>query len=529
MDEIINQEGSIQEKSIVKRVRELNDGYFVIETNKTIILTNGKNIYDIKEYPKVKKVMVINNELYIFQCMDFVGTLVRLKDMKVIFSEFDVFDVLPNYRSDKILWLCSNGPSALLYNIEENRYVNRDVPYHLYFVVSDNLFVYEDLKYDADYKKKTHLYNDKGELVLECGFTIPYYKNGNIILRDDDDIRIYHDFLGENKKVTILSKQGNVLAKPQIYKDNFVIVVDGFIKIINSDLEEVKSIPYDTSREISDTIIEKDYFMMKVKIEDEVYKTVAVSLVHGFVVEHDFMHVLPYWEDNKRRTIVAYDRVINPEPDNTYYGRPNEYTYTLYAEDGKVLFKSDEKFLDVEIISKEKDNLYLFISNEQTYIFNIDTLEFKPMPWIDEIIFNDDGHAFCLNGETNLYDVIDEDLNVLFKNVDAKKLGVTPHERPFVFLLNNLICFIENLPFNEYYLMVVDEEGNKYFGGKDATVNKVGNYIEVVHRGKIIYINSITKTVSDNSIPALPNNLSSDLTIEGDQIKLNRKNNNEQK
>ena len=516
MGELVNQENFLEQKSIVKRVREINDHYFIIETDKTTFLTNGKDVYDIKNYKNVKKVLFFNNELYMFTYKDFTGTLIKVDNLEVLFHEFDIYDVVFSIASPNILILLSSGDSSLLYNFQEKRFICKDLKYHFLYIIADNLFIYEDLKPDKDDNKCNYLFNDQGEKLLDCGSRIPYFMDGNLVMQVNKEIHIYHDFLGENNKQTILAKGSSIIAKPQIYHDNFVIVVDGFVKIINANLEEIKLIPYNTDNEITDTTVEKDYLLMKVKVNDT-FKTVAVSLVNDFIVEHDFMDVLPYWEEEKRRTIVAYDKVIDNNKDSNLV-RPREYIYTLYDEEGNKLFSSSERFTDVDDLSTDKNNLFKFTSRESTKVLNIDTLEFRQVPWVN-IHFNEDGYAFCFNDETELCDVIDQDLNVCFSGINLNKINIRNYTSSFFFLLNNLVCLVDNLPYNQTRFVILDEEGNVYLDSIDCSVNTVGNYIEVIEDGEIKYINSITKTTTENSIPALPMNAEKNVS----EIILNKK------
>lgn len=527
MGEIINQKASIQEKSIIKRVRELNDGYFVIETNKTILLTNGKDVYDIKNHKKAKKVLIINNELYLFVYENFTGKLIKLPNQEIIFVERDIYDILIPLESNKYLILLSSGPTSLLFDLTKMRFVCKNVKCKFSYILSDDLFVFEDYNHDDKYNRKIYIFNDREEMVMDCGFSLPYLINGNIVRQIDKEIYINHDFFTDGDKVTVLAQGGALLARPRIYKNNFVIVVDGFIKIVNADIDTIKSIPFDTEREFIDTVVEKDYFIMKVK-KDEVIKNVVIHLDKCFVIEHDGIDALPYWEEEVRKTLIGYDKVMAPIKDGLM--KTAGYVITFYNEDGKVLFSSDELYTSVDILSSGKDNLFkLTKADENIDVFNIDTLELVSIPWGPNITFSDYGYAFCFNNETGLYDVIDEDLNICFKEIDLNEHDLDSFPSPFLFLLNKLICLIKFLPYNQERIVILDEEGNTYLDSANSVVNIVGNYIEVIEDDNIKYINSITKTISNNSIPALPNNLSSDLTIEGDQIKLNRKNNNEQK
>lgn len=472
----------------LKNMYEVNE-YVVLNLDKRSVITDGEFIFDLGKYSDVKKVLVMNSEIYIVVNNDYARKLIRLKDLDVLIEDrraYGIFKVNEKYVSV----LSDNGPKRL-FDIEKREYLKGYKDYNYEFMLSDNLIVYEN----KDYKHRHMVILDiNGELVFDCGAMFPYYVNGNLILidRNDEKIEITHDLLGYRDRSSVIEHAGIVIAKPQYYKGHFVVVTENYVIILDDNLIAVKSILCSVEGVVTDTTIEKDTLLLRVKKDDK-YHTVAVGLKNDFILKYDAIELLPYWTD-ERRTIKAWNRIDD-----------NVSNFILYDEEGNFLV--EQVAVDAHIIESEKNNLFIFYHVDGTCrqkVYNIDTKKMGDIPWSD-VKFKTthkltyDEYCYGYNIDTDSVDIMDENLNVVFANLKFDELNMRGYLDDFMFFVaNEFLCLIKHVPDGPrsyYRYILLDKEGKIYYNQIGIYITKIGSYIQVQDMGNLIYINSVTKEV----------------------------------
>lgn len=492
------------------------DNCLVILTTKENYLYDGINLYSLKKYKNVDKVIVFNKEIYVVVSEDGVANLIYLKDLEVVLQSQSSIGM--NLLNGRYISVHSYGEKVKLFDLQYKKFIKGPSDLKFDFILAEDLFVFENDEYDSD-KHKRYLVNSDGDIVYKCENSFPYFVNGNLFLinRKDEEINIIHDFLGKREKSTIIKKQGIVLGKPQYYNGDIVIVVEDGILIMDADMNIKKKVPYDVKYPISDTTIERDSFLMRIKIKDS-YRTLCVGLSSDYVIEHDSIELLPYWLDRKR-TLKCYDKL--DEGINLYY---------LYDESGNFLYQKKSK--DAHIVENEDYNLFIFYGIDGTNkncIYNIDSGEERIIPWHNvEFGLNNNSvyqnYALCYNEETDKYDIIDDNLTVCFSGIDLKMLKRGISNISYV-VNNNYVSILEpvaNGPQTFFHKIVVDKDNNIIYNGYDAVITHIGKYIEIKEGNELRYLNTITGEFSTNITENEKSLLPDALCIEDDTIKLKK-------
>ena len=123
-----------------------------------------------------------------------------------------------------------------------------------------------------------------------------------------------------------------------------------------------------------------------------------------------------------------------------------------------------------------------------------------------------DKYGYGLNRETNLVDIIDQDLNVIISNIDFDKLGLNDRHNIYgsidFFVVNNYACLIQHKPFGHRsyfrYILLNPNAEVLLDSSKQKCVPMV-DYIKITDNEHSEFLNTITGEIGELYIEAKTN------------------------
>lgn len=504
------------------------DGYLVIHGSNNCVVTDGENVYYLGKYKYIQNIYKMGNKIYAVVLHNYRQSLIDIETLECVLSQKQaycsgIFKVDDNY----INLIGSEYPNYL-YNINTKNFIKPDnghVFSHM-LVRNEDLFVFQtENKYEYSYS----VVDGTSKVLYECGRGFPHKIGNNLVIHNskEENVKIVVNLFSkqEANKEIIISINDNILGEPQIIKDNIVIVTSDSVKLINTNLEEVRSIPIKLDGEVVDTQLEDNTFIIVIS-KGEKKSCVIVLLNNELVMYHDGVVTLPF-EKSEIKTIRCYDELDQEEKDK--YKKFDTFGYfSLYDTEGTKL--TTLKARDCWVIESSKNNKFIFynVDGLDTHkVYNVETKELKDIPW--------DGIDYCLDGcdwasygwgyneLTNSYDFFDEDLNVLFADIDPSLYGMRYSNDLTFKILNNYLWLdirISKGPCNYYHNVIIDKDKNVIYDSYNSAITILGNYFQIKENDKLIYLDSRTGTFSDNRNILLTGVLPKSLSLKNNTIEL---------
>ena len=507
----------------------VNFNYTVVYTDKSTFLIFENEVYDIGDYKKIDKVFKMNDKVYFVAGYRLSLVLVDLSDLSTLLAMNSygsnirpVDDTYINVRNSEV--------GDTLYNLNTKEYIKVDKNLKYYYQIGDNAFVYKNVDDD----KQRFIVNEKGDILYSYKDCYPVKIDDKLVFYNNDEIKIVSNYTKvntEERVEIVLKKDDEILSTPFLYKDKYIVALtkEG-IKILNVNLEEVKTIPVKNDKEVNLTQLWDYVYIIEVN-NGERASCIAVNLENGFTMQHDSIWVLPFDVEGPK-TLRCADKV------------DDKVIFSLFDTDGNQYCSYPAN--DAFVIGSAANNKYFFSSvngTKYSVIFNIDTNKEDWIPNVADIKFkivdmgitySDKGYIVRFNESGELFaDFIDEYTNKLWSNLALSDYGINRLDFGY-HVLNNLLHLIVlkscgPQTFRKH--IILDKNKNVLFDSYDIEVSIIGDYMRVVeyqddYENPIkddVFINSKTgEFIRDKSAPLKEMELSSDLQFKNNKIVLKK-------
>jgi hypothetical protein len=387
---------------------------------------------------------------------------------------------------EEVISLLLRDELLYLYNINKKSIINVPTNYKLEDNLGYNLYSYVD---DSNKELTFRDYNrlvisSNNELILnsESGYINRY--NNNLVITNTNKLKVYNII---NKTSKELTTPNNILYSPYYYNGNIFLIYKNLIKILDLDFKLEKEIKVDNLDNVIDFEIRNSIIMIssnntKININIESSKTIKYNYIESY----------PYWENN-------YLIASNNDPYND-----NDTLNDYYIYDKELNLINHLKCNYLYPIDCKNENLFLsgtFKDNKLIkYFYNFKTKTMKEINYDFIIYLNNYGLAY----KEDKLDIVDEELNVIISNLDYKKLHIKKNQDKNInyFIMNDYLTITiylrERNGKEYYYTYLIDKNNNILIDSNEIRCYKMSNnYIKIVTKDKIKYLNTLTNTIED--------------------------------
>ncbi len=456
-------------------IKELDDYIFMTLNNEQKILTNGQDFYDVSTYDNCFKIFSIKGNLCAFLTRYSSSYVVDLKTKEVLFEDKKAYYISKvDEKALRIIMHIGYG-NTNIYNIETKKYLAPPNNYEFNYSLGSNLYVFREKE---DYKNprddyKSCIINVSGKILMKEIEGWVHLVNNHLIINNKDELRILKMKEDETLEIKTIKQNEAIIAPPDYYEGNIIIMERKAIKIYTEDLEVVDTIPIDELEKVIDHEIIDGILKLCLPHEINnkiVNKHLFINLKTKKSLSHIRIQGYPYW---------------NPK---TYIGRdsitPGITNYHFYDEDFNPII--DVLADTYESVGGNDECTYLFRTNEgdnqKRQFLNSFTRNLKDIDYdyIEFPYFSPFGYG--INSETETIDFFDEDLKVLFSNIDYKKLNLDYRDLDY-FIINDYICFHNH--FTDGYgeprcrEIIQNKAGKIILNSLEARCFPIGNFIKI--------------------------------------------------
>ena len=227
---------------------------------------------------------------------------------------------------------------------------------------------------------------------------------------------------------------------------------------------------------------------------EEIERAIFVNITNELVMQHRRIIAIPYSTPD---FYIGFDNLEPSEYKKLGVEPPKEKnTYYFYDSDfNKILEVKADDYADLN-----KGKVLLFDRTQdgwKTKFVNLHECIVKDCPY-DDIHFNAEtqiGHGY--NENTDMIDIFDKNLNLLFTNIDYKKYNIDRNRMNITYrVVNNNIIF--QIQRGGYVLrnIIFDENNNILFDSTNHDCKLIGNLIEIRRfndfEGDSTYLNTLT-------------------------------------
>lgn len=489
--DLINNDKTLSNKVVkIIGIDRIDDYLFIKLDNNQKILTDGRRIFEFSEYNHLVKLFTMSDRV----CAVFVKgfstqVVVDINTKEVLFEDDNIFLVSKN--DDRTLSVQSNDMSIneVIYDVESKKYLPSPKGYTLESSLGNGLYVFvENDKKDVDfYDHSRCIINIEGEILLSDIKGWPYAIGNHLIVKTRKELNIIG--LSEDKDIEIktIKQSEDIIAKPNYYKDNILIIEKGAIKLYTPELVLEKEIKIEDLEEVVDYERVADTLKLcvpYVENGEKINKHIFVNLKTGKYISSLRIECYPYWAPT---TYVAKDSIDSEIKNYCFYDENFELKINISGKDCEVLENAKE---------------YLFVvqcADEEAKFINTNTGIIKENPY-DFIRFDFlCPYGYGLDFSKQTIDFFDEELNTIISGFDCNKIKRL-YEFSF-FVVNNFVCisdqFENDCGRTVVRNVIVNPEGEIILDSVGQSCYAVGNFIKISNRNNICFLNTITGEIGD--------------------------------
>ncbi len=519
-------------KSImVTNVKRINDFLYITLENGQKIISDSKVIYDVSNYYELNDIFYMEDKL----CAVFDHCVVVLSTMDVILNEPMSYNI--SKHDERILYVIMSSGTSKMFDIKNRRYLPIPNGYEFEHDLANNMYVFCEKA-----SKKTNFYDYKRCVIDADGKTINVdgwieTQNSNYLIIKKKDCLIINK-INEDKttKTNILKKENGIIAKPEYFNGEVIIMEKGIIKFMSLDLELLDEVIVPELELVYDYEIIPG--VLKLCITNKhtgLNKHIFVNLDNKKVISNKLIEGYPYWTPKVylgRDDVFEIPRYF--EQDKTYPTTTYHFYNSNFDELCSVVGTTCNEYNeDTTFIVKSWDG-----ENEQQKFVNGQTGTVKDFKYRQTELPAKEKYGYGFNRETNLVDIIDQDLNVIIPNIDFDKLGLNDHHNIYgsleYFVVNNYACLIQHRPFGHrsyFRYILLNPNGEVLLDSSKQKCLPMGDYIKIMDDEHSEFLNTLTGEIGELYIEAKTNENNKILfdKNEGISNKIKMSNDDEQK
>lgn len=482
---------------------EIVDDYlFIALSNGQNILTNGKELYDVSEYDHLSSFFWMGDKFCAVFIKDISICVVNLKTMEVLFEDFKAYYVSKqDDRTINVLMKIGCGNNAI-YDIQTKKYLPTPDNYEFEHSLGNNLYVFREEKNKLDtnfYDRNRCVMNANGKILIKNVEGWIYLSENHIIIIKKDEMRI----VGFNDEsildIKTIKQNEEIIAKPNYYDGNIIIMVKGAIKIYTPSLELIKEIKIEELDEVIDYEIVSSTLKLclpHMSEDAQINKHLFVNLETGKTISHIRIEGYPYW---KPTAYVGQDSI------NTKFTN-----YHFYSKDFAPIISVNAK--SYENVDNDRESMFFLktVENdiEKKKLLNTENGNIKEVNY-DYIKFPvNHYHGYGVDLTEGKIDFFDEKLEVIIPSFDYKKYELNLNDFGY-FIVNSYVCiirhFMDGYGISRCRTIVQKSNGEVILDSVNHRCFAVGNFIQIVHNEDFKnseFLNTLTGEIGQLSISA---------------------------
>lgn len=504
-DELVdNSNNSLGSRSVkIKKIKNHNGYLFIILGNEQKILTNGKEIYNISNYENFIDVFPMGDKICAVLTKNYTQYLVDLKSMTVLFEDSKAYNITKNdERSLHVIMKIGAGNNRI-YDIENKRYLPSPMDYKFESSLGRGLYVFREQEKSGKnfYEYKRTVINVDGKILLTDIKGWIYLSKNHLIIVEEDGLSI----VGENNKTFIekktLKENETVIAKPQYYKGNIVMVERDSVKIYNPNLDLLKTIQIDSLDEILDLELIGDVLKLLLPYsinKQEINKHMFINLESDNIVSHLHIENYPYWNPT---TFIGHDC-----PDLKYIQHNNELQPTNFHfydhEFNNIATITGNSY---QVVDNNKESIFLIRTNtnsgEKRLLFNANDGIIREVEY-DWIRYHRSmPYGYGANSSKGQMDFFDYNLEVIIPNFKYQKYNLSLELGGFdYFIIKDYICifkhYIDKYGKSQWRTVIQKANGEEILDSTKHRCYAIGNSIQIVSNDESQFLNIVTGEIT---------------------------------
>jgi hypothetical protein len=494
----------------IKRIENHKDYLLIVLDNDQKVLTNGKEVYNVSDYDNFVDIFPMGNRLCTVLLKSYTHCLIDLKTMEVLFEDRNAYSI--SKQDDRTLHVIKKigGGNTTIYDIETKKYLPVPVDYEFENSLGNGMYVFceEDKEHEENfYNQKRCVINVDGKTLLTDVEGWIYYNDNHLIIIKRDELSI----IGVNEDTTYniktLKPNEIIIAKPQYYKGNIIVVEKNAVKIYNTALEILKNIEIDDLNEVADLEWVGDVLKLCLTYtvdERKINRHVFINLINSKVISHMRLETYPYWTPT---TFIGHD---STNKEFLKYGNSEELIdFNFYDSNFNLIAKvqansyesvDDDKECMFFLRTKTDDRIKKQLLNSENG--SIKEVNYDFVKYHCSIPY---GYGGCSTKET--IDFFNENLEIVIPDFGYKKYHLNLGMGGFnYFIINDYICvtahFVDNYDQSQWRIIIQKANGEVVLDSVKHQCYALGNYIQIVSNGQSQFLNTITGEIGNLELTA---------------------------
>ena len=282
-------------------IEKVNDFLFIALDNGQKILTNGSELYDVSIYNHLYDLFNMNDKFCAVMMKENSTYVVDLKTMEILFEDDKVYHIgKQDNRTLHVIMKIYGGNDAI-YDIETKKYLPSPKNYKFEHSLGNNLYVFrEEYNSETDfYDYKRCIINSDGKVIIEdIDGWIELYNN-YIIVKKQERICIFKVNEDFSLNMNTIEQNDKIIAGPEYYDGNIIIMEKNLIKIFTLDLNLVKQFEIKELESVIDYELFSDILKLCLPYSingKKVNKHLFINLITGKSISNVRIEGYPYWD-----------------------------------------------------------------------------------------------------------------------------------------------------------------------------------------------------------------------------------------
>lgn len=477
---------------------KVDDYLFIALSNGQKVLTNGKEMYDVSEYNHLTALFFMGDKFCAVFTKEFTVCVIDLKTMEVLFEDKDAYHV--SKKDDRALHVIMKigGGDNAIYDIEAKKYLPAPDDYEFENALGNNLYVFRENnnKETNFYDYKRCVININGKVLMKDIDGWIYLSGKYIIIIKKNEICIVGIDEESTLNIKTIKQNKEIIAKPDYYDGNIMIMVKGAIKIYTPTLELKKEIAIEELNEVIDYEIVSNTLKLCLPhvISGELTnKHLFVNLDTGKSISHIRIEGYPYWNPT---TYIGKDSIDTKISNYHFYNKDFDSIISVNATSYENVDNDRECVFFISTIENDTEKKQLFnAENGSIREVNYDFIKFPSN--------HQDGYGVDFTKEK--IDFFDEKLEVIIPDFNYKKYKLDVCDFGY-FIVNNYICiinhFIDGYGISRDRVILQNSNGDIILDSINHRCFALGNFIQIIDEDESEFLNTLTGEIGQLSISA---------------------------
>ena len=507
-NELINASyNEVGSKSIkIVNIEKKDDYLFIQLDNGQNIVTNGIEIYDVSNYNHLKNIFSMQDKLCAVMTKGYYTVcVVDLKTMELLFEDDKAYQVSKEDERTLHVLMKIGGGNTAIYDIETKKYLPSPDNYEFENSLGNNLYVFKE---KPDLQKdlcdcKSCVINADGEIILEDITGHIHASENHFFIKNNNELCIIKMGNGQVLDIKTVRKDGTIIAEPEFYNGNLILIEKGIIKICTPDFELVDKF---IIQELDEVIEQKLIFdTLKLLLpyavdREQEYKQLFINLRTGKSISHLYIESYPCWAPT---TYVGQDSTDSKVKDYHFYNADFEPIIKVAANS----YKSIECNKECMFVTRTLDG-----ENEHKQLLNAENGSIRDIDY-DYIHYHISlPYGYGVNLHHKKMDFFDENLNIIIPDFDYQKFDLSYEYNKFnYFIVNNYLCihkhFVDDFGGFKWRVIIQRADGEIILNSVQHTCYAMGNLIQIINSkdNKSVFLNTITGEIGPLEINASTN------------------------